>query len=286
MNKGNSEILNRVFSKNTLKSFISGEPSVAFCTSISRYIKNEDGTNLKKISEIYEYLCKNYRNEYCYKNSLLNNLLVHSPNHNLKSTSALTEINVSKSKPDFILINGKSIVYEIKTGLDNFERLETQLNDYYKAFDNVIVITDKLSIDKLIKVLDTFENTGIAYLDDDLSIKTVRESKSVVDKLDMKVMFKILRKYEFENIIKACYNYLPEVSQFKYYDACYELISKLDIHHFFNLFKTELKKRTVIIEDKFMAIPDELKMLAYFSSLKEKDYERLNVFLNKPYIIS
>ena len=286
MNKRNSEILNRVFSKNTLKSFISGAPSISFCTSIYRYIKNEEGTNLKKISEIYEYLCKNHRNEYCYKNTLLNNLLVHSPIHNLKTTSALTEINVNKSKPDFILINGKSVVYEIKTGLDNFERLETQLSDYYKAFDNVVVVTDKLSIDKLVKVLDTFENTGIAYLDDNLEIKTIREPKSVVDKLDMKVMFKILRKYEFENIVKKCYGFLPDVSQVKYYDVCYELISKLDIDIFFNLFKSELKKRAVIIEDKFMTIPDELKMLVYFSSLKEKDYEKLNVFLNKPYIFS
>lgn len=284
MNKGNSEILNRVFSKNTLKSFIDDEPSLSFCTSISRYIKNEDGTNLKKVSEIYEYLCKNHRNEYCYKNTLLNKLLVHSPIHNLKSTTALTEITVNKSKPDFILINGKSVVYEIKTGLDNFERLEAQLNDYYKAFDNVVVVTDKFNVEKLIKVLDTFKDTGIAYLDDNLEIITIREAKSVVDKLDMKVMFKILRKYEFENIVKDCYNFLPDVSQVKYYDACYELISKLDINQFFDLFKSELKKRAVIIEDKFMSIPDELKMLAYFSSLKEKDYEKLHVFLNKPYI--
>ena len=284
MNKGNSEILNRVFSKNTLKSFIDDEPSLSFCTSISRYIKNEDGTNLKKVSEIYEYLCKNHRNEYCYKNTLLNKLLVHSPIHNLKTTTALTEITVNKSKPDFILINGKSVVYEIKTGLDNFERLEAQLIDYYKAFDNVVVVTDKFNVEKLIKVLDTFKDTGIAYLDDNLEIITIREAKSVVDKLDMKVMFKILRKYEFENIIKECYSFLPDVSQVKYYDACYELISKVDINQFFDLFKSELKKRAVIIEDKFMTVPDELKMLAYFSSLKEKDYEKLQVFLNKPYI--
>lgn len=284
MNTNNSEVLNRVFSKNTLKSFINGEQSLSYVTSVSRYIKNTEGTNLKKISEIYAYLYKNHRNEYCYKNTLLNQLLVHSPIHNFKTTTALTEITVNKSKPDFILINGKSVVYEIKTGLDNFERLEAQLNDYYKAFDNVIVVTDKFNVDKLIKVLDAFDSTGIAYLGDNLEIITVREAKSVLDKLDMKVMFKILRKYEFESIVKEYYNFLPDVSQFKYYDACYELISKIDINNFFNLFKAELKKRTVIIEDKFMAIPDELKMLAYFSSLKAKDYEKLHVFLNKPYL--
>ncbi len=285
MNTSNTEVLNRVFSKNTLKSFINGNMSTAYVNSITRYIKNSDGTNLKKINEIYEYLCKNHRNEYCYKNTLLNKLLVYSPEHNLKTTSALTEIIVNKSKPDFVLINGKSIVYEIKTGLDNFDRLETQLNDYYKAFDNVVVVTDKLNIEKLIKTLDNLDTVGISYLDENLNIENVRMPKSRINMLNKNIMFKVLRKYEFENIVKAVYNYLPDVPAYKYYDACFELINDINITVFFNLFKSELKKRSVIIEDKFLALPDELKMLAYFSSLKEKDYIKLNNFLTKPYIV-
>lgn len=285
MNTSNTEVLNRVFSKNTLNSFINGNMPVSYVTSITRYIKNNDGTNLTKINEIYEYLCKNHRNEYCYKNTLLNKLLVYSSEHNLKTTSALTEIIVNKSKPDFVLINGKSIVYEIKTGLDNFERLGTQLNDYYKAFDNVVVVTDKLNIEKLITILDNLDAVGISYLDENLNIETVRLPKSQTKMLDKKVMFKVLRKYEFENIVKTVYNFLPDVPAYQYYDACFELIDNIDINDCFNLFKAELKKRSVIIEDKFLALPDELKMLAYFSSLKEKDYTKLNNFLAKPYIV-
>lgn len=285
MNTNNSEILNRVFSKNTLKAFINETPSIPYITSVTRYIKNEDGSNLQKISEIYKYLCNNHRNEYCYKNTLLNQLLVQNPNHSLKTTSALTEITVNKSKPDFILINGKSIVYEIKTGLDNFERLENQLIDYYKAFDNVIVITDKNNLDNLIKNLKTFPNTGIAILNEEMNIENIKKPESQKENLDSRIMFKILRKQEFENIVKQYYGYLPTVSQFKYYDECFTLINKIDINIFFEMFKAELKKRTVIIEDEFLAIPNELKMLAYFSSLKKNDYIKLNNFLKKPYIL-
>lgn len=48
---------------------------------------------------------KNHRNEYFYKNTLLNKLLlgVHKPT----TTVALTEIPIAKSKADFVLINGK-----------------------------------------------------------------------------------------------------------------------------------------------------------------------------------
>nr|WP_270211591.1 sce7726 family protein [Streptococcus anginosus] len=55
--------------------------------------------------------------------------------HSINTTTALTEIPVGRAKPDFILINGKAVVYEIKTELDNFDRLENQINEYYKAFN-------------------------------------------------------------------------------------------------------------------------------------------------------
>ena len=61
----------------------------------------------------------------------------------MNTTTALTEIPIAKSKADFVLINGKAVVYEIKTELDNFDRLENQINDYYKAFDHVAVVTCK-----------------------------------------------------------------------------------------------------------------------------------------------
>lgn len=45
------------------------------------------------------------------------------------TTTALTEIAIAKSKADFVLINGKAVVYEIKTELDNLERLSAQVDD-------------------------------------------------------------------------------------------------------------------------------------------------------------
>lgn len=286
LNLSNSEVLNRVFSKNTLNSFVQGIQPLPYVTAVERYIKNRNGTNLQKISEIYTYLCEKHRNEYCYKNTLLNKLLVNSPDHNLKTTTALTEITVNKSKPDFILINGKSVVYEIKTGLDNFERLKTQLNDYYKAFDNVVVVTDKYNLNGLNNQLKDFKNAGIYVLDDDLNIEVIKSPVSQKERLDIKVMFKVLRKYEFENIIKQYYGFLPNVSQFKYYEVCFDLIKKINIEIFFEMFKAELKKRSVIIETEFLQLPDELKMLGYFSALKKKDYIGLNKFLEKPYATS
>ena len=118
-----------------------------FYTTIRRYLINSnDKTNKELISEIYQKLKKGYRNEYFYKNTLLNKLLF--KNHDPYKTTALTEIPVGKSKADFIMINGEAIVCEIKTELDNFERLDSQLKDYYRAFDNVCVVVYKANLEK------------------------------------------------------------------------------------------------------------------------------------------
>ena len=37
------------------------------------------------------------------------------------------------------MINGRGVVYEIKTDLDNLLRLENQIRDYYKVFSYVYV---------------------------------------------------------------------------------------------------------------------------------------------------
>lgn len=95
-----------------------------------------------------------YRNEYYYKNTLLNKLLIGK--HSVNTTSALTEVNINKSKADFVLINGKAVVYEIKTELDNLDRLECQIMDYYTRFESCLQI---ISTHYKIKHLFLSDNT-------------------------------------------------------------------------------------------------------------------------------
>ena len=58
----------------------------------------------------------------------------------------MTEIPVGNAKPDFILINGKAVVYEIKTEFDNFDRLENQITEYYRAFNHVAIVTHEKNV--------------------------------------------------------------------------------------------------------------------------------------------
>ena len=100
--------------------------------------------------------------------------------------------------------------------------------------------------------------------------------------LDYDTIFKILRKYEYENIISKYYE-LPEVSQFKYYKACKELFKTIPLDKVYSDFKVQLKQRTKINLELIQSVPKEIKSVVYFSKLKETEYKTLETFLERKF---
>lgn len=270
-------VLSRIFTQNTFKDLINGRTNDVYSTCIERYAKQEDNLdNMLAIEQIYKFITKEYRNEYFYKNTLLNKLLLGK--HSIKTTVALTEIPINKSKADFVLINGKAVVYEIKTELDSFERLENQINDYYTAFNHVCVVTCESNYSKLNSLLKN-SNAGIYILTDRNTVSTRKEPIEDNCKLNHRSIFGILRKNEYEKIILKHYGELPETSQFYYYKECYRLFENIEIKTAYEYFITELKARKLKEADEYKKVPFQLKHLIYFSNFKRNDYMKLRAFL-------
>ena len=275
--------LNRIFTRNMLRHFIEGKVDNVYSSVVRRYISNANQKNNRElISEIYCELKNNYRNEYFYKNTLLNKLLLGV--HSVNTTTALTEIAIAKSKADFVLINGKAIVYEIKTELDNLERLSSQIADYYKAFDHVAVVTYERNLKQLKQVLDNVDKpVGIYVLRKNGKLGTIRKPQRHTGDLDKEIIFKLLRKSEYEYIIAQQYGYLPEVTQFKYYSTCKKMFLQIPIEESYLLVLKTLKKRMQLEKEEFVKIPYELKFLVYFMELSSDDYQKLENFLERQY---
>jgi len=275
--------LNRIFTRNMLRHFMDGKTDNVYATVVKRYICNPNQKkNRQLISEIYCELKNNYRNEYFYKNTLLNKLLLGV--HSINTTTALTEVPIAKSKADFVLINGKAVVYEIKTELDNLERLSSQIDDYYKAFDHVAVVTFEKNLLQLQKVLDSIDKpVGIYVLRKNGKLGTIHKPQRYIEDLNKEIIFKLLRKNEYENIITHYYGYLPEVSQFKYYTACKQLFLEIPLEESYLYVLKNLKKRMQLEKQEFVKVPYELKFLAYFMELKYDDYQKLETFLEQQY---
>lgn len=265
--------LNNFFSIKTIQDVLDNKLNKSY-----EYIKHNDllsNTYEELVKNTYELLRKRHRNEYLYKNILLNELVLKED-----LSVALRELSINKSKVDFIHINSDATIYEIKSELDTFDRLNNQIKDYYKAFKYVNVLTCSSKLEKLYKVLDN-ENVGIYIIDKD-NLEVVRKAKEHKKSLEHIHMFKMLRKKEFENIILNNYGELPKTTDFEYYDTCFNLFRNIDIEICQLELINQLRSRDNKILKKYIdGIPYELRSLMYFSKYKEKDYIKIVSFLKQ-----
>ena len=110
-----------------------------------------------------------------------------------------------------------------------------------------------------------------------------KEPEENNDKLSHEILFKVLHKKEFEEILNIHYGSLPNATQVFYYDECFRLFSSIPISILYPMVLVQLKKRNHIIKEYYQNVPYELKSLLYFYNAKEKDYLNLSHFLNDKY---
>ena len=227
MKKFDTYMVNKIFTVPYLDRMIS-EDSIpdSFFECVRRYVKTDDATIGEAISEIYHFMNYEYRNEYYYKNTILNQLLIKK--HDLYNTAALTELPIGDSKADFIMINGRGVVYEIKTDLDNLIRLENQIKDYYKVFSYIYVVVGNKQLPHVKEFLKD-QKVGIYELTASGRLICRKKAFYNRDNLSYEAMFQVLRKAEFESIILKHFHKLPEVNSFQYYRECKKWLERINI---------------------------------------------------------
>lgn len=191
------------------------------------------------LNRVYSFLFKNYRNEYIYKNVIANKILLGK--HSLNTSQMLTEFRVGKCKADAVVLNGTSTVYEIKSELDSFNRLERQINAYMQVFDHINVITSKQQAEKLLK--DISKIVGILIVTDRKSISTVRESISNKKNIVPEVLFDSMRKNEYLNVIEKLYGAVPDVPNTMIFKECKRLYTMAAPETVHDTTMAELRKR-------------------------------------------
>lgn len=283
-----SRAINRVFTRKVICDLLQTGRSEVFDYVVKRYINDpESKSHGELISEIYAHLGKEQRNEYYYMNTLLNKLL--DGIHNVNTTTAFSQVRIGHSIADFVMINGEGRVYEIKSELDNFDRLNDQLRDYYRAFSKVSVLASIHEIEKINEVLSSFgdmgDAVGIYVLSDHDTIfnkNRSREPQEYNDLLDHASIFKLLRKKEYENVLLNYFGQLPRSEPVFHFKVCLEQFLKIPIHDAQKSAFHELKKRNKITVEEFDTIQPELKSVIYFSRLVGK-MPRLKQLLQERY---
>lgn len=117
---------------------------------------NEAPSNVSIRTHYNDLILKNFLNESVIKAAFIQKYSFQkSPDSNVTAF----EINVGGSRADLCLLNGKSVVYEIKTEFDTFNRLESQLLDYRKTFEYIYLIIPKSKLGEALSYLTP--NDGI-----------------------------------------------------------------------------------------------------------------------------
>ena len=273
--------LNTLFTKSTLASLVSLQDLSSYDRVIREHVPSPELLeNQEVLTELYQFMTKNYRNEYVYQNILLNKLLLGK--HSTKTTTALMQIPIGKSIADFILINGKAVVYEIKSELDDFARLKTQLADYYKAFSHVCVVTSE---DKASRVLTILQDSpvGVSVLTKRNTLSIRKEPLEERSYLSHQIFFQVLRKGEYEQILLQQTGKLPQVPSVFQYRACLESFSTIAMDVLYPMVLKELKKRNTLTEDHCLEVPYSIRSLRYFSQYNNTEEKKLQTFLRQQY---
>lgn len=276
--------LSNLYSPTLLRDVINRNDLSQIENRIKKYKKTVLGFNRETsfnrfLELLYKEMVKNYRNEYLFKNTILNKLLLNK--YGLKSTTLFSEFKIGSSIADLIFINGEVRLFEIKTNLDNLKRLDNQLNEYQKAVEKIYIVTDTKNLNEIKKRY--FSNSfGIIELNSHGCLKQHKEAVKNVSFLDHKTIFKMLRKDEYLSIIKNYFERLPNVPNTKIFRESFKLIESMDILKFQKLAFHKIKERAHI-ETKLLdkRTPDELKLLCYVLDFDVKEYEILFKLLKR-----
>lgn len=173
----------------------------------------------------YQHLRRYYPSEYVYKNEAIKQVVL--SNHKLSETGLFTEFPCHGSKADLLAVNGTTTVYEIKTELDNLNRLEQQLDDYCKAFARVNVITCESNAGYISRMLNGSPFGLLVYEAGTNRFEIIKEAKDDLGRLDSARMFSLMRMAEYREVVYSEFGQVPDVINTRIYAECFALFETL-----------------------------------------------------------
>lgn len=231
-----------LFSRSSVKEWMNGDLS-SIDYKIDRYDKNWHSNNKNRYIDylkfVYGVLDTHYQNEYIVKNSFLNDWLIKELGES--NSELYSEFRVGTAIADLVMFNGTSKAFEIKTELDTDKRLNSQLEQYRKVFNQIFLIVPSSKVEQY----ETYDsNVGIICFDNNTPQRFSRLRPAASNKIiDTKALMNILRGNEYKEIVALYYGELPTLTSFNQFEVCSELIGNIPQDELNQLFINQMKKR-------------------------------------------
>lgn len=234
---------------------------------------------------LFSRLVRDYRFEYVYKNAIAEKRFLGV--HNLNTAFMLTEFGAAGCKADAVIVNGTSHVYEIKTAMDDFTRLDNQLSAYFKIFDYITVVTEERLFAAAEKILPV--EVGILTLADKRYQFRIRRNyrAPVSNKLNIKpeAVFDSLTRPEYLKILKdelgVCLKGLPNTRVYTEAKRLFTTLSP-EVAHDHMVRVLRLRSNALSLREQMDALPCSLKAAALSMRMNTAQQERFISRLNSP----
>lgn len=183
----------------------------------------DHATHRTLLETIFDLLQRHYRCEYVYKNAIAKKILV--GRHQMANATMATELRCDASLADLVILNGTSTVYEIKTELDNLDRLPSQIQAYRKMFDRIYVVAHENIVGDLANSLEM--DIGILSMTPKGALRQRRASRRHAQAVAPECIFDSLRKAEYTAIVERHFGTLPVLPNTRHYSYCRNLFATL-----------------------------------------------------------
>lgn len=192
------------------------------------------------VRHLFRWLGLYRRSEYFYKNIIANKLLFgrHSP----RTTTMLFEFGVGDSVLDCLMVNGRSVAYEVKSELDNPTKIATQLADYRRLVPTINIVTHHTRADEYLSLLRD-SGAGLIAYNHRGNLSTVVEPTQNDSELSVPAMFKTLRKPEYREVIRQHFGGTPDVPNGRFFRECFELAQEIEPSEFHASWSKQVKSR-------------------------------------------
>ncbi|MBB4637519.1 sce7726 family protein [Longimicrobium terrae] len=175
-------------------------------------------------TRVYQCLIEQHRCEYVFKNQIARRLLL--DRHPWREARLLTEFRIGPAKADVVVLNGTSTVYEIKTRLDNLDRLPQQLAAYKKAFDRIYVVCEAEQEERIGAAVDP--RVGLIAMGVDGELTETRAAAENAPFTDPVTMLAALRRSEYLEVVATECGAVPDVPNGRLWGECVQLMQTMD----------------------------------------------------------
>lgn len=245
----------RVFSSRNINSVSEGDFSLV--TQVAKCYQ-DDFDDVFTVGSVFEFcynlLCKEYRNEYYYKNTIAKKILI--GRHSVNNSTMFTEFRVGASKADCVIVNGISTCYEIKTDYDNLGRLRSQVDSYLKVFDKINVVVSDKYLDAVLCAVP--EEVGVILLSKRGTFREIRSAQIINTPIDTGVLMRSLRREEYLSLVESLFGESPDVSNTEIFRECERLLASAASDRVRTEFRKVIRRTRALDKDFILSLPASL----------------------------